>query len=292
MARLDPFRSADTRAEFDSKYDAILRTWPVPYESRRVTTAFGTTHVVVSGAESAPPLILLHGATATAMMWQPVIAALSESHRCFCVDTITEPSRSQPTQLCRGVPRLVDWLRELLVGLDVGSAQVVGMSYGGWLATNLAIHAPGVVERLVLLCPAATLAPLTPEFYVRMLSCGLLRSPELGRRFMRWMSVTPDIATDPTADLIITSLVSCRLLRANATPPTVLPDAALRSIVAPTTVLIGDREVIYRRGPHDALARAQRLIPTVRTQLIPDASHMVTRDNVEGLTAALTAALY
>jgi hypothetical protein len=78
MANLDPFRSPEHRAQFIELYDATMRAWPVPYEERDVSTSFGSTHVVVTGKESAPPLVLFHGAATTAAMWGGVIAPLSD----------------------------------------------------------------------------------------------------------------------------------------------------------------------------------------------------------------------
>jgi pimeloyl-ACP methyl ester carboxylesterase len=291
MAKLDPFRTPDSRARFIAKYDAILSDWPVPFEERDVSTGFGTTHVIVSGPEAAPPLVLLHGAAATAVMWAPVIEALSADHRCYCVDTITEANKSVASRRARGVPDLMTWLTEVFGGLGIDSAKVAGLSYGGWLAANLAVREPKLVERLVLICPAATLAPIVAEFYVRMLASGLLRSPERVRRFIRWLSSTPEVMSHPGPDLIVSNLLSARILRPEVTPPTVLTDGELRRIVAPTTVVIGDREVIYRTGPRSALDRAEALIPGVRTVSIPGANHMLTVDAPTRLAAEVRAAL-
>jgi pimeloyl-ACP methyl ester carboxylesterase len=71
MVKLDPFRSPELRAQLIAKYDAVLDSWPVPYEERDVDTGFGTTHVIVTGPASAPPLVLLHGAATTSAMWGP-----------------------------------------------------------------------------------------------------------------------------------------------------------------------------------------------------------------------------
>jgi pimeloyl-ACP methyl ester carboxylesterase len=59
----------------------------------------------------------------------------------------------------------------------------------------------------------------------------------------------------------------------------------------PTTVVIGDREVIYRGGPRAALARAQKLIPDVSTHLIAGANHMLTIDCPGELLGTLAEAL-
>lgn len=200
--KLDPFRSPQVRAQLIDEYDAIVADWPVDCEERDLGTEFGTTHVIVSGPESAPPLVLLHGAGATALMWRPVIEALSATYRCYCVDTIIEGNKSIATRRSLGKTKLVAWLRQVLAALDVGQARVVGLSYGGWLAANLAVQSPEIVNRLVLLCPAATFAPVTLDFYRGVFSANLRRSPERARRFVQWMSSTPNVETDPTAELI------------------------------------------------------------------------------------------
>jgi len=291
MAKLDPFRSPRARDEFIAKYDAVVADWPVECEERDLMTEFGATHVIVSGPESAPPLILLHGAAATATMWRPVIQALSATYRCFCVDTIIEGNKSIASRRVLGKAKLVTWLRQVFAALDIEQARVAGLSYGGWLAANLALQAPELVKRLVLLCPAATFAPITLDFYRGVFSASLTRSPDRARVFVQWLSSTPDVVTDPAADLIVTALLSNKPVPTGLTPPTVFSDDMLRRIAAPTTVLIGDREVIYRGGPHAAVARAQRLMPDVRTHLIPGANHMLTVDCPGQLADELLAAL-
>ncbi|MFI5507022.1 alpha/beta fold hydrolase [Mycobacterium sp. NPDC051804] len=278
MVRLDPFRNPRVRDDFIAKYDAVVGDWPVDCEERDLNTEFGTTHVIVSGPESAPPLVLLHGASATATMWGPVIETLSATYRCYCVDTIIEGNKSVANRRILGTAKLVAWLRQVFAALDVERARVVGLSYGGWLAANFALQAPEMVTRLVLLCPAATFAPIVLQFYRGVFSASLSRSPDRARGFVQWLSSTPDVHTDPAADLIVTALLSNKPVPTGLTPPTVLSDDNLRRIAVPTTVLIGDREVIYRGGPHAAIARAQRLIPDVRTHLLPGANHMLTVD--------------
>jgi pimeloyl-ACP methyl ester carboxylesterase len=291
MANLSPFRGPQERVQFIAKYESVMRSWPVPCEERDVETAYGHTHIAVSGSPSAPPLVLLHGAGATLLMWHPIIADLSNSYRCYCIDTITEANKSVATRRVRGLADYVDWLQQIYSGLGIARARVVGLSYGGWLAAMLALHAPECVSHLVLLCPAATLAPLRLEFFARMMPPGMLRSIPLARRSLQWLSVTPDAASDPVVDVIAETLMVCRPIRPGIVLPTVLTDPELSRLPSRTTVLIGDRDVIYRGGPTTALARAQQHIPFGHTQLLPNAGHLLTLDCPQLLTTEILAAL-
>lgn len=290
MANLSPFRSERERARFIAAYDSIMRGWPVPFEERNVQTTFGYTHVVVSGDPSAPPLVLLHGASATSAMWRLIIAPLSDRYRCYCIDTITDTNKSVATRRISSVGGYVQWLQQVLAALDIGRARVTGLSYGGWLAAQLGLRATECVSHLVLLAPGGTVAPLSSQFWVKTMTPMLLRSPARLRDSLQWMSSTPDAPADPVVDLIALSMLTMRPLR-RVIVPTVLTDDELRRITMPVTVLVGEREVIYRGGPKAALARAQRFIPNVRTQLLPGANHMLTLDCPEALITEIAGAL-
>jgi hypothetical protein len=57
---LPVFTSERGKAEVFDAYDAVLRKWPVAYTKLDVPTTFGDTHVIASGTEVAPPVVLLH----------------------------------------------------------------------------------------------------------------------------------------------------------------------------------------------------------------------------------------
>ncbi|HEX9499420.1 MAG TPA: hypothetical protein VF926_13860 [Mycobacterium sp.] len=87
-----------------------------------------------------------------------------------------------------------------------------------------------------------------------------------GRFALQWAAGGSDITSDPGVALAVTSMVSLRPFRREFLLPTKLTDDELRRISAPTTVLLGDREIIYAGGPQAALARAdahsQRACPS------------------------------
>jgi hypothetical protein len=66
------YRSTAGEREVRDRYLDFLRRWPVAHEQLRIPTREGETFVMASGAEAAPPLLLLHGSGAnTAMRHRP-----------------------------------------------------------------------------------------------------------------------------------------------------------------------------------------------------------------------------
>src|SRR4029453_11903706 len=58
MFQASAFKTAEGEAKFLAGYDNAMKLWPVPYEQIDVRNRFGTTHVVICGPTTAPPLVL------------------------------------------------------------------------------------------------------------------------------------------------------------------------------------------------------------------------------------------
>ena len=54
------YKSPEVKARFLEIYDEKMAEWPVPYEDVYVDTQFGIVHVIASGPDEAPPMLLLH----------------------------------------------------------------------------------------------------------------------------------------------------------------------------------------------------------------------------------------
>lgn len=96
------------------------------------------------------PVLLLHAGVADRRMWDPVVPALSHAFRVVRPDLRGFGDSAQPGEEYADA----DDLDALLGSLGVDSAAVVGSSYGGRVALELATAHPGRVSSLVLLCSA------------------------------------------------------------------------------------------------------------------------------------------
>ena len=268
------FRTPEGEAAFLAAYDAALRLWPVPYAELAISTPFGRTHVVVSGPENAPPLVLLHGYMATSAMWAPNVADFTTTHRVYAIDVMGQPSRSIPAEPIRNPADYVAWLTATLNGLQLDRVSLVGMSFGGWLALRYAVDAPERVQQLVLLS-AGGLLPIARPFRLRGMLMVLVPTRCAVSSFMRWAGFadTPgERDARPVLELMYLGIKHFRMptetLRVAATP---LSDKELRTIHMPVLLLMGDREVICDAA--QALDRARRLIPHFEGAIVAGCSH-------------------
>lgn len=54
------YKSPEVKARFEEIYSKKMADWPVPYKDVFVDTRYGRVHVIVSGPDNAPPMLLLH----------------------------------------------------------------------------------------------------------------------------------------------------------------------------------------------------------------------------------------
>jgi pimeloyl-ACP methyl ester carboxylesterase len=101
-------------------------------------------------AGSGHPVLLLHSGVTDRRMWDALVPALSHTFRVIRPDLRGFGDSPQPGEEYADA----DDLDALLGSLGVERAAVVGSSYGGRVAMELATAHPGRVSSLVLLCPA------------------------------------------------------------------------------------------------------------------------------------------
>ena len=150
------YKSPEIKARFMEIYDEKMTEWPVPYQDVFVDTEYGVVHVIVSGPEDAPPMLLLHASGVAGWSWKYNVEALSQNYRTYAIDLIGDAGKSEFTSLKHILKTGQDQAElyaEITDKLGVGKAYVVGASEGGFIGTNYALYHPERVEKLALLGP-------------------------------------------------------------------------------------------------------------------------------------------
>ncbi|MGW2816391.1 alpha/beta fold hydrolase [Streptomyces sp. NPDC001415] len=102
----------------------------------------------VRGAESAPPVVLVHGRGGDSRDWAEIAGRLAATRRVYAVDLRGHGLSDWPGDYSFEAFR--DDLRGFLTALGLVGADVVGHSMGGAAAALLAEDEPGLIGRLVL----------------------------------------------------------------------------------------------------------------------------------------------
>ncbi len=147
------YKSDESERLVQERYRKFLQYWPVPNQQLRVPTREGETFVVACGDPSLPALVLFHGGLTNSVVWMGDVAAWSKHFRVYAVDMIGEPGLSAPSWPALRSEAYALWLDDVLKGLSVSRASMVGVSLGGWLALDYATRRPGIVDRLAVVCP-------------------------------------------------------------------------------------------------------------------------------------------
>lgn len=108
-------------------------------------------HYQQFGERSAPVLLLIHGYTASTAVWRtvaPMFAA--RGFQVIAVDLVGFGFSSKPSWFDYSIQSQARIVSRFMNRLGIGKATVVGSSYGGAVASTLALDYPERVEKLVL----------------------------------------------------------------------------------------------------------------------------------------------
>ena len=123
-----------------------------------VETPYGKFHVEATG--DGKPVLFIHGGTASAREWRPVLEELGRHARCIAMDRLGCGASDWSS---RGYDRatLTNSLLALADALGLDRFGVVGQSFGGFWSLSLAFAAPQRISRMVLVNAAG--GPLTDD---------------------------------------------------------------------------------------------------------------------------------
>ena len=272
--KLPIFANSDGQAKYMAAYEAMFSLWKVPHDSINVKTSYGPTHINVSGPGDGYPLVLLHAAGLSSTVWFANIAELSANHRVYAVDVIGDAGKSVADQLMTNRTDYAQWLREVFDGLNIKRCYLLGHSYGGWLSLNMALAYPERLQKIVLLAPAASIYPMNLLTNLGLRLPFKIRPPA---RFVFKMIASKGTVFEETF-IHLMEMVTQYCLPATMFP-TVYSEEELRQVKLPALLLIGAGEKIY--NPKKALRRAQRLMPNLTAEIIPNVGHTLNMEKPE-----------
>jgi pimeloyl-ACP methyl ester carboxylesterase len=250
------------REKFLAAYERAFALWPQPCEELDIETATATTRVHAYRPHPGGDPVVLLSAFNTAGLY-PHAAALAGDGPVYGIDMPGDANPSVPRALMTPPASCAAWLDELLAQLSDRPAHLVGFSYGGWIAMNQAIRAPGRVASITLLDPAG-LTKLDARFWFWLSISGLatLTPMPLRRRLARWL----DSPAMLEPDLMTLMWAGTRGYHAEPKFPGILTDDELRALTVPVLLITGARSALIT--PAEARARGS-LMPHAEVAIVP-----------------------
>jgi 2-hydroxy-6-oxonona-2,4-dienedioate hydrolase len=155
-------------------------------EYDNIQKMFGTTQV----------LLLLHGIGASAERWLPVVPELSKYFKVIIPDIIGFGYSDKPT-VEYTLDFFIAFLQGFLDNLSIENLNIVGSSFGGWVAMEFAIRFNRRVDKLVLAAPAG-LMQFSTHVLDQYIMAALYPTRENTLKAFMDMAFNPSIVTEDT----------------------------------------------------------------------------------------------
>ncbi|MFS0704544.1 alpha/beta fold hydrolase [Cellulomonas sp. 179-A 9B4 NHS] len=283
------WRSADAQDRYLAAYDEAFEDLPHPAETRDVRTSFGVVRVYrfAGTADRATPLVLLPGTASGTPVWADNLPSLVEVADVYALDLLGEPGRSVQERPVTDHDAQAAWLDEMLAALPEDGFHVVGLSIGGWTATNLALRRPERVASLTLLEPVQVVGDIPVGTALRAIPASVPWLPRSWRdSFASYTAGGAPVEDVPVAEMIEAGM---RGYAMRLPQPSRVPEDALRDLDVPVLVVLAEDSVMH--DATDAAAVAERALPDATVRLYAGATHAVNGEEPERIAADLAAFL-
>lgn len=263
------FKSDDARKRLEAWYDKFLARAAVPVEHREVPTDHGPSHVLLAGDPAKPPLVCLHGSLASSAHLLGELTRLTQHFRLILPDQPGQSVRGPQVRMPYKDDSLPKWVLQVLDGVGARQFDLLGVSWGGFVARKVAVFAPERVRGLVLLVPAGIVSGSVWAGLTKMM-WPLLRyrwrpSEKRLRKFVGQLFTEWD---DDWAHYMGDAFLGFNL---DLRIPPLATDDELRGLKMPVLVVAGDQDISFPGAK--LLARVTKMIPNADAELLADCRH-------------------
>jgi len=234
---------------------------------------------------SGPPIVLVHGFASSTFCWRRVVPELAQNHRVLAVDLPGYGASARPNAPIYATDRLAMLLAGVLDHAGLSRVDMVGHSFGGRVALQLALAQPWRVGRLALLAPevyATTRPPITAALRVPLLGPAIVAAtlsnrwaigPGLRMACANKAVVDEEMVAGYRRPLRVRGTVAAQIAQARS--PKDGPDGRvpgeIGELAAQTLLLWGADDPIF------PLALGRRLVkdlPAARLMVLPHTGHL------------------
>lgn len=200
------------------------------------------------------PLVLIHGGGSTIQTTFGRVIPMLAKHRKLIALELQAHGRTSDRDTQLSFEQDADDIATLLKNLNILKADFLGFSNGGTTALQIAIRHPELVDKIVAASALCKRNGVPPQFWGFMKQARLENMPEQLKEGYK------KVARDTSGLQVMHDKDAKRMVDFKD-----IPDEKIKSIKAPTLIIIGDKDVI---APEHAI-EMHRLIANSELAIIP-----------------------
>lgn len=272
-------------------YDTEFDQFPTPEDTLDVRTDFGIVRVyrfagtgdAAQDDQPTAPLVLLPGRSSGSPVWTSNLPHLLPIGDVYALDLLGEPGKSVQERPITSDADQAAWLEQTLAGLSEDRFHLVGMSFGGWSAMNLARHSEEHLASITLLDSPYVFDGLPIGTIIRSIPVSLPWAPQAwSESFSEYTAGGAEVKDLPVARMIEAGMKHYRL---KLPMPSRISEEEAADLGIPVLAFIAGRSVMH--DPPTAVATAKHTLGDESVKVYPEASHAINGEYPEETAADL-----
>lgn len=266
------YKNENGRNEIFKLYDNQLKKLNIKCKDIYVDTSFGKTHIIETGNFEGKPLLVFHGGNATTAYNLLYADFLLKDFHIYAVDTIGHPGKSAEVSLSSKGHDYGKWASEVILGLGYAKIACFGGSFGAGILVKTMCVSPQLVERSVLLVPAAIANASAYKSMSMMIPMILYWITHKRNWFIKCilpMAISEENITD---DIIDTAKASIDFAKIKTGMPSNESEDNLKKYENPVLIMAAEKDCLFPGAK--VIDKAKKVWKQSDTYLLKDRGHI------------------
>lgn len=239
----------------------------------------------IKGKEDAEQtLVFINGLSQATIAWGGYVPALEGKYKIVLLDLIFQGQSDEPENP-RSFEQHATDVKELLIGLGIEKANIIGISYGGAVTMRILVNHPEIVNKAILM---ATFAHKTPYFnaigqaWVSALQIGgyelmldVMLPHVLSEAYFEKPLIPIDVMKTARKELHPSKERLMKLMAATAESDDYRPE--LKNVNVPTMAIVGETDILCTPAMNKSIADH---IPNAEYKEIPVVGHTLNLEAI------------
>jgi len=259
-------------------YHKTVKDFGIKCNSKWIKTIFGKTHVLICGPKHGKPIIFIPPRNIINPLALQLFKPLVKKYRIYAPDIIGLPGLSDETRLNTIGDKYGKWITEVMNGLKLDKASIIGSSFGAFIVMQTAAFSPKKIDKAILINPVGiSKIPKTVLLFNLWLKYFLYTLNPTVNNLMN--AIGPHFSDKPDQKWINSFQIIYKNVKIGMETPRTLNEVDLKDFTSPTLIFASTKDKLYRIKELEKYAKI--LIPKLENiEILKTAKHMPSKKDL------------